>query len=344
LSGFFFLAANFQGVWPMVEVLSQAQIDELVRAVHSGEVNEEALVDQEISNFRVYDFRKPNKFSKEQTSTFQVIYGNYARSLGTSLSINLRSTFRVSLVSIEQIVYEEYIHSLLDPSLSIIFSMDPLEGSAVLELAPEIVFIMLERLMGGKGRRPPQEFKSLTQIERALIENLSQDILDLSAEAWENVAVFRPKFERIETNPQFVQVVSPTETVLLVSMDIRVDEFGGTLQYILPYIALEPILGNFSTKYWFEKTSRTLNTNYQNRIKDQMKSVKMPVRVILGDSFITVRELLDLQVGDVVLLNRRSGDNLDVMVGSTQKFYARPGLCDDRIGVKIVGVKEESMG
>jgi flagellar motor switch protein FliM len=325
----------------MVEVLSQSEIDDLIRAIHSGEVNEETLKDQEALKVRIYDFRKPNKFSKEQTSTFQVIYGNYARSLGTYLSINLRSTFHVSLVSIEQVVYEEFIHSLLDPSLSIIFNMNPLEGKAVLELAPEIVFIMLERLMGGKGRRPIQEFKALTQIERALIENLSQEILDLSTEAWENVAVFRPKFERIETNPQFVQVVSHTETVLLVSMDIRVDDIGGTIQYVLPYIALEPILGNFSTKYWFEKTSRVFSANFQDRIKEQIKSVKLPIRVILGDSFITVKELLDLQVGDVVLLNRKSSDDLDVMVGCSQKFYARPGLCNDQIAVKIVDVKEE---
>jgi flagellar motor switch protein FliM len=325
----------------MVEVLSQTEIDELIRAIHSGEVNEQSLKEQEASNVRVYDFRKPNKFSKEQTSTFQVIYGNYARSLGTFLSINLRSTFHVSLASIEQVVYEEFIHSLLDPSISIVFGMNPLEGTAVLELAPEIVFIMLEKLMGGKGRRPIQGFKALTQIERALIENLSQDILDLSTEAWENITAFRPTLERIETNPQFVQVVSPTETVLLVTLDVRVDDFGAMIQYILPYIALEPILGNFSTKYWFEKTSRVLNVNFQDRIKDQIKSVKMPMRVILGDSFITIRELLDLQVGDVVLLNRKSSDNLDVMVGCSQKFYALPGLCNDQIAVKIVSVKEE---
>jgi flagellar motor switch protein FliM len=325
----------------MVEVLSQTEIDDLIRAIHSGEVNEQTLKDQETSKVRVYDFRKPNKFSKEQTSTFQVIYGNYARSLGTFLSINLRSTFHVSLASIEQVIFEEFIHSLLDPSLSIVFNMNPLEGTAVLELAPEIVFIMLERLMGGRGRRPVQEFKALTQIERALIENLSQEILDLSTEAWENIAAFRPNFERIETNPQFVQVVSPTETVLLVTMDLRVDDFGGTIQYILPYIALEPVLGNFSTKHWFEKTSRVFSSNFQDRVKDQMKCVKMPVRVLLGDSCITIRELLDLQVGDVVLLDRKSGDSLDVMVGCTQKFYARPGLYDGQIAVKIVGVKEE---
>src|SRR5208337_633827 len=116
----------------MVEVLSQSEIDDLIRAIHSGAVNEETLRDQEASKVRIYDFRKPNKFSKEQTSTFQVIYGNYARSLGTFLSINLRTNFHVSLVSIEQIIFEEFIHSLLDPSLSIIFNMDPLEGTGVM--------------------------------------------------------------------------------------------------------------------------------------------------------------------------------------------------------------------
>ena len=326
----------------MVEVLSQSEVDDLIKAIHSGEVNEDALKDQVAQKFRVYDFRKPNKFSKEQTSTFQVIYGNYARSLGTFLSITLRSTFHVSLASIEQITYEEFIHSLLDPSLSIIFNMNPLEGAAVLELSPDIVFVMLERLMGGKGRRPLQQFKSLTEIERTLIEDLSQEMLNLSTQAWENITTFNPKFERIETNPHFVQVVAPTEMVLLVSMDVRVDDVvGGTIQYVLPYIFLEPILGNFSTKFWFEKTSRVSSANYRDNIKKQIKSVKIPVRVILGDTLITVKELLELQVGDVVMLNRKSDDDLEVVVGHSQKFYARPGLCNDQVAVKIVGVKEE---
>jgi flagellar motor switch protein FliM len=329
------------GCGPMVEVLSQTEIDELIRAIHAGEVTEETLSDQNDAKVRIYDFRKPNKFSKEQTSTFQVIYGNYARSLGTYLSINLRSTFHVSLTSIEQIVYEEFIHSLLDPSLSVIFSMDPLEGNGVLELTPEIVFTMLERLMGGKGYRPVQEFRGLTQIERALIENLSREILNLSTEAWGNIAEFRPKYERVETNPQFVQVVSPTETVLLVTMELRVEEVSGTIQYILPYIVLEPILGNFSAKYWFEKTSKVINANFQDRIKEQIKSATIPVQVLLGDCLISVRDLLDLQVGDVVLLNKKSNEALDVMVGCSQKFYGQPGLLKDQLAVKISGIKEE---
>ena len=328
----------------MVEVLSQSEVDDLVRAIHAGEVNEDELKDQAAQRVRVYDFRKPNKFSKEQTSTFHAIYSNYARSLGTYLSITLRSTFHVSLVSIEQITYEEFIHSLLDPSLSIIFNMSPLEGVAVLELSPDIVFVMLERLMGGKGRKPIQQFKALTEIERTLIEDLGQEILDLSTQAWEHMAVFNPKFERIETNPQFVQVVAPTEMVLLVSMDVRADEgVSGTIQYVLPYIVMEPVLGNFSTKYWFERTSKSSSSNYQDNIKKQIRSVNIPVRVILGETSVTVKDLMELQVGDAIMLNRRNDDNLEVVVGHSQKFYARPGLCNDQIAVQIVGVKEEEL-
>jgi flagellar motor switch protein FliM len=327
----------------LVEVLSQPEIDELIKAIHSGEVNEATLKEQEDQKVRIYDFRKPNKFSKEQTSTFHVIYGNYSRTLTTFLSINLRSNFHVSLVSIEQVTYEEFIHSLLDPSLSIIFNMSPLEGTGVLELSPEIVFVMLEKLMGGKSHKTAQPFKSLTEIERTLIENLSQEILSLSTGAWENIAEFRPTFEQVETNPQFVQVVTPTETVLLVSLDVRVEEVSGTIQYVLPYISLEPILGNFSTKYWFEKTSRVLDTDFRDSIKKQIKNCRIPVKVILGSTLISIKELLELQVGDVVLLNKKSDDALGVMVGYAEKFSARPGLCDDRIAVKIVNVKDDPL-
>ncbi len=196
----------------MVEVLTQPEIDILIKAMQSGEATEETLQEQPKQRIRPYDFRHPDKFSKEQINTFQVIYDNYARSLGTYLSVNLRSNFSVSLMSIEQVSYEEFIHSLLDPSISILFNTDPLEGTAIFEISPEIMFALLERLMGGKGHKTTYLFRGLTEIEHTLIENLCQEMLDLNCEAWNNIINFNPKIEHIETNPQFVMVAAPTES------------------------------------------------------------------------------------------------------------------------------------
>lgn len=325
----------------MVEVLSQSEIDGLIRAIQTGEATEETLQEQPKQRIRPYDFRNPDKFSKEQINTFQVIYDNYARSVGTYLSVNLRSNFHVSLMSIEQVSYGEFIRSLLDPSISILFNMDPLEGTAILEISPEVMFALLERLMGGKGQKTTYLFRSLTEIERTLIENLCQEMLDLSYSAWNNIISFNPKIEHIETNPQFVQVVSPTETVLLVSLELKIDHVSGVLQFVFPYIVLESILDKFSTKYWFAKTSKAHDGDYRNHIKRQISSVRIPVSVILGDTTVTVRELMELQSGDVVLLNTRKDQHLDVWIGGSKKYLAHPGLHDNQLAVKITGLKEE---
>jgi len=324
------------------DVLSQAEIDDLVSAIHSGSVNEDVLRGQTAQKVRIYDFRKPNKFSKEQVSTFQVIYGNYSRALGTFLSVSLRSNVHVSVLSIEQVTYEEFIHSLTDPWVSVIFTMPPLEGTSILEVSPELTFAMLERLMGGRGGQSVDDaHRPLTEIERILMENLSHEILDLSIESWENILSFSPRIERIETNPQFVQVVSPSEMVLLISLELKIGNLVGVIQYCLPYIVLEPVLDKFSTKYWFETSSKDDKSNYEPMIKRRIASVKLPVCAILGETTITLRELIDLEVGDVVMLNRKKDENLDVIVGASQKYYACPGLSNNKLAVKIIGFKEE---
>lgn len=319
----------------MVEVLTQPEIDSLIRVLLSGEATAETLQEHTKQRIRPYDFRNPDKFSKEQLNTFQVIYENYARSVGTYLSVNLRSNFHVALRSIEQVRYDEFIHSLLDPSISILFNMNPLEGTAIFEISPEIMFVLLERLMGGKGERATHLFRGLTEIERTLITDLCQEMLDLSCAAWNNIIDFKPKIEHIETNPQFVMVVAPTETILLISLEIRVDEVSGVIQYVFPYIVLEPVLNKLSTKLWFAKSSKVSNANYRNYIKKQLHSVRIPVRVILGDAAVTVRELLELQVGDVVLLNRSKDEQIDVLVGGSRKYLARPGLSENKLAVQI---------
>jgi flagellar motor switch protein FliM len=264
---------------------------------------------------RSYDFRKPNKFSKEQMSTFQVIYGSYARSLGTFLSVSLRGACQVSVLSIEQVTYEEFIHSLSDPSISMIFNMNPLEGTAVLELSTDLSFAMLERLMGWRGDRPVKHHRALTEIELTLMKNLGQKMLDLSKEAWENIISISSRMERIEMNPQFVQVVSPSEIVLLISIEVQFGNTAGIIQFCFPYLVLEPILDKFSAKYWFETTAMEKGINYREELKKKIESVNLQLCAVLGDTSITVRELTQLQVGDVVMLNKRQGEALDVLVG-----------------------------
>lgn len=325
----------------MTEILSQAEIDALLAALTAGEVTADELKEEEqTKKVRVYDFRRPNKFSKEQINTFQVIYENYARALATFLSAQLRSPVQISVVSVEQLTYEEFIRSLPDPSIIIIFNMAPLEGNGIMEIQPSIVFGMIDRLFGGPGRTPLKT-RSLTEIERSIVERISQRMLDLLREAWENISELAPRVEFIESNPQFAQIVSPMEMVIVISLETKVGELEGFINFCIPYIVLEPIIEKLSVHYWFARAPREHKQEYRSSLQQKIEAARISLRVILGSTSITVQELLDLQVGDVVPLDRRVDAHLDVLVGNRPKFYAKPGIQNNRLAVQITGFHEK---
>lgn len=321
----------------MSEILSQAEIDALLTALTRGEVTADELKEEEqVKKIKPYDFRRPNKFSKEQINTFQVIYDNYARSLSTFLSAQLRSSVQVSVLSVEQLTYEEFIRSLPDPSTLVIFNMMPLDGNGIMEIQPALVFSIIDRLFGGTGRTV-MKTRALTEIERTIIERISQRMLDLLSEAWSNIFNINPQVEFIESNPQFAQIVSPNEMVILISLRTIVGEIDGIINFCIPYIVLEPIIEKLSAHYWFARTPKEYKPEYQRFIQNKIQTAKVPLQVMLGTTMITVRELLDLQIGDVVSLDKRFDDDLDVLVGNHQKFYAKPGIRNNRIAIQITG-------
>jgi len=321
----------------MTDILSQSEIDALLAALTSGEVNPNELKEEEkIKKVRTYDFRRPNKFSKEQMNSMQVIYENYARTLATFLSAQLRTIVQMSVLSVEQLTYDEFIRSLPDPSIIVIFNMDPLEGNGIFEIQAPLAFGMIDRLFGGSGG-VPNKTRALTEIERAIIERVSQRMLDLLREAWENITNLNPRVEFIESNPQFAQIVSPMEMVILISLETKIGEIEGIINFCLPYIVLEPVIDKLSLHFWFARTSSEKNPAYRLSVQRRIETAQIPLHVLLGTTTITVRELLDLQVGDVVPLDRRVEQDLDVLIGNSQKFYAKPGIQNKRLAIQITG-------
>lgn len=328
----------------MAEILSQTEIDALLTALTTGEVaTEELKKEEQVKKVRVYDFRRPNKFSKEQINTFQIIYENYARALTTFLSAQLRSLVQISVLSIEQLTYEEFIRSLPNPSIIVIFSMNPLEGSGILEINPKIAFTVIDRLFGGQGIALGRIY-SLTEIERTIIERTSQRMLDLLKEAWENIIKLSSKVEFIESNPQFAQIVSPTEMAILISLETKVGELEGIINFCIPYIVLEPVIDKLSARYWFARTSKEHQPKYRLHLQQRIEATQIQIQVVLGTTSITVRELLNLQIGDVVPLDRRIDQNLDVLVGNCLKFHAKPGMVNSRLGIQITSFHEKGGG
>lgn len=321
----------------MAEILSQEEIDSLLAALTSGEVTADQLQEEEqAKRIRVYDFRRPNKFSKEQINSFEVVYDNYSRAVATYLSAQLRIPVQVTVLSVEQLTYEEFVRSLPDPSIMVVFKMNPLQGNGVLEIQPQLAFSMIDRLFGGNGGYTVN--RALTEIERTIVSRLSQQMLDISKEAWANVIDLRPRVEVIESNPQFAQIVSPAEMVILISLTTTIGQTDGIINFCLPYIVLEPVLDKLSAHYWFSRDVKEDDPVQQQFLQQQIESAKIPVQVVLGTTTITVKDLLDIQVGDVVPVDRRINHNLDVYIGNRCKFVAKPGMLHNRLAVQITGL------
>ncbi len=317
----------------MGETLSQDEIDSLLVALNSGEVTTEELRGEE-KVVRNYDFRHPNKFSKEQMSFLQLIYDNFARAITSFLSAKLRLSVQISVISIEQVTYGEFTNSISAPSIMVIHDMNPLHGEGIMEIQPSLVFCMLDRLLGGCGVGTIEN-RTLTEIESTIIKQLTQQMLGISREAWENVIDLKPHVELIEYNPQFAQIVSPSEMVILISLAVNFADTEGTLNICLPFIVLEPILDKMSVHNWFVKGSKEDDPQQRHLLEQQIESMAVPVTVVLGRTSIVVRELLDLQVGDVVLIDRKTDEDIDVYIDVCRKFTAKPGRRNSYLAAQI---------
>ncbi|NPV25931.1 MAG: flagellar motor switch protein FliM [Firmicutes bacterium] len=319
----------------MSEILSQAEIDALLSALSTGTVSAEELKQEEQKKkVRVYDFRRPNKFSKDQIHTLRVIYENYGRSLSTYLSALLRTVVHVNVLSVEQLTYEEFAKSLPNPSIVNIFTMEPLDGNGILEINPTIAFTVIDRLFGGPGR-PPDKIRALTEIERTVIERIVQKMLDLFREPWETFIKISPHLEMIESNPQFAQIVSQTEMVVLISLECKIGEQIGMINICIPFLVLEPIVSKLSVHFWFSSSAKERTREHIESLRQQIERTSVPVTVILGRAKISVGELLDLQVGDVIPLERKISEDLEILIGKRPKFFGQPGIVGHKMAIQI---------
>lgn len=323
----------------MGEILSQEEIDALLNALTTGESKSANFqkADESHKKVRVYDFKRPNKFSKEQIHTLQAIHENYARLMATFFSAHLRTFVQMSVHAVEQLTYDEFIKSMPNPTIMNIFQMEPLAGNAILEINPGLAFSMLDRLFGGPGEAP-EKIRGLTDIERTVLEKIVIRSLQILREGWENIIQFHPKLEVIETNPLFTQIVSPSEMVVLVTFQTSIGENQGLMNLCLPFIVLEPIIGKLSAHFWFAGTAKGQTAENMANIRRRIEKAKVNLSVVLGQANITLGELLELQTGDVIQLESSINNCLPMLVGTKQKFLGRPGVVGSKMAVEITSI------
>jgi len=319
----------------VAEVLSQNEIDTLLAALSSGSVDVNGIKEEEEQRrIRIYDFRRPNRFSKEQIRTLYMLHDNFSRLLSTFLATQLRTPTQVELVSVEEMTFDEFTRSVPNPTVMALANPNELEGQIVLELNPGLAFALLERLLGGQAEGL-MDVRPLTDIELAVVERLIHRVLQVLDEAWAHVSPLRLELERMETNPQFVQIISPSEMVALVSLRVKVDAAEGLCNFCYPYLLLKPVAPKLSAHHWFSALDPRVAPANQEVLRRRLARTSIPIAAQLGQAKITVRDLLNLQVGDVVELNTRVGGDILLLVGSQPKFWACPGRIDGRLGLKI---------
>jgi len=321
----------------MTEVLSQEEIDQLLTAINAGDTEPEDLRPAaDTRKIKIYDFKRPDKFSKEQIRTISMMHDTFARLTTTSLSAQLRSMVHVHVASVDQLTYEEFIRSIPTPTTLAIINMDPLKGNAILEIDPAVTFSIIDRLFGGTGEGTKAQHE-LTDIETSVMEGIIVRILGNMREAWTQVIDFRPRLGQIDTNPQFAQIVPPTDMVVLVTLETKVGDVEGMINFCIPYLTIEPIIGKLSTQFWFSAVHRGTTTENLNVLKEKLSTVDVNVVAEIGKINIPIREVLSLHVGDVIrLYNTKIGDPYALNIGSRRKFLCRPGVIGKKMAVQII--------
>lgn len=287
-----------------------------------------------------YDFRRPDKFSKDQLRTLQIIHEGFSRGIATNLSGYVRTMVEGEVVSVTQATYDEFVRSLTNPTLICVFGVAPLEGSALIEIPPDLTFVIIDRLLGGPGTIPSR-IRELTEIEQTVMRRILEQLLGNLSDAWANLVELRPRLERLEVNPQFVQLLPPQDMVINIALRIRMLGIEGRVNICWPYLALEPIASKLHAHYLFGSGETIEAGQNVEEIRRRVEKMNVPVTVSLGEATVTVGELLELGVGDVVRLSTRIDEPLPVRVGDKTKFLARPGRVGSRMAVEITTVISE---
>lgn len=324
----------------MSEVLSQKEIDALLSALSSGEMDVDELKKAEEKKVKVYDFKRALRFSKDQIRGLSRVFENYSRLLTTYFSATLRTFVQISVESVDQLPYEEFIRAIPSVSIINIFHAEPLDGRLVMEINPNIAYAMLDRLLGGMGKSEGN-VGNLTEIESSVMERMFVSALERLSEAFKSIMELDVRYEMMETNPQFLQIVSPNETVAVISLNAKIGDVSGMINFCLPHISLEPIIPKLTAQHWFATQKKGSKPGETETLKKTIRKTSLPLIVELGYSKLTVREFLQLSKGDVIRLEQTVDDLLVLKIGPKEKFRVQPGLSRGKKAVRIVEVIRE---
>ena len=322
----------------MAEILSQDEIDALLEVVDDEDINPEELEKSsdllEQRQITLYDFKRPNRVSKEQLRSIRAMHDKMARNLASAISSLMRSIVEIQLHSVDQMTYGEFLMSLPSPTSFNVFSFKPLDGKGVIELNPSIVFPMIDRLLGGPGI-PFDTNREFTDIELNLLEQVLRVITQNMKEVWSPIMEVYPVIEAKESSPNVVQIVAQNEIVIMVVMEIIIGQTSGMMNICYPVISIESLLPKLASRdLMLSETSSRKSRNKE--LRALLRGAKIELEAVLGYAKLNMKEILDLQVGDIIKLNRPADDTIVLKVDGREKFIADFGVRRYRRCIKII--------
>ncbi len=289
----------------------------------------------EKKNYKLYNFRRPDKFSKDHLRALQTIHEGFARQLGLVLTAYLRMTVEIDVVSVDQLTYDEFIRSMPSPMTVGIIELDPLPGQILFGLGHEVTSSIIDRMLGGSGTSETRP-RELTDIEQSLIRRVIDRSNVCLEEAWQSVMNVNINMVGMEESYALIQVATPGEIVALITFEVTVGaKNSGLISLCLPYPVLEGVISQLSAQHIFHRQQATVPFEEQEKILRKLNYAKVPIQVLLGGTTLCVRDLLDLSPGDVIRLDRKASDNLLACVNGLPKFYCRPGRVRDKLAVYV---------
>lgn len=327
----------------MQDNLSQGEIDALLTATgtedEGGDVGAALSMELQTSTSSpivTYDFKHPTQVSKEQQRMLENIHSNFARMLASSFSGIQRSVVDCDIAFVDQTTYAEFIMSLSNPSCSYTFSIEPLGGVAIFDFAIPVAYSFIDRQFGGTGGSSPQEPRPLTSIERAVMSKVvTHSLADLET-TWEPLIKIQVSDAELETNPEFMQVAAPSDTVVLIAFEVNSQHASGLVNLCYPYFTLEPVMEFLNVQAGVGHARGRRENTKDDRL-EQLDRVFAPIRAVLGKGRVSLGELLSLQAGDVLKLDTPVTQDAVLYIGTRPKFLGRPGLSGKRRAIQLTG-------
>ena len=324
----------------MPDILSQDEIGALLSATGSDDGDGPPSVlagDVRATSNRpiiTYDFKHPSRVSKDQTRTLENLHSNLARMMASSFSTMQRSVVDCDIAFVDQTTYAEFIMSLSNPSCSYTFTIEPLGGPAIIDFSLPVAYSFIDRQFGGTGGKPPSEARPLTAIERTVMTKVvTRTLADLEA-TWESLLKIQVSDAELETNPEFMQVAAPSDTVVLIAFEVNSQHASGLVNLCYPYFTLEPVMAYLNVQTWASRERGRRESQQEERMT-QLDRVVAPVKVMLGKTEVPLSTVLNLEEGDVLRLETTLDEDAVVFVGDRPKFLARPGLQGKRRAVQL---------